>query len=416
MERETLVYVSLGGEDHLVGRLWTRIRQGRESATFQYDEDWLRNPERFALEPALTLGAGAHHTGAGRALFGALGDSAPDRWGRALMARAERRLARAEERPTRTLTELDYLLGVSDHARQGALRFAETLGGPFLRNTTTEPVPPLIELPRLLSASERVLEEDDDELLSLLLAPGSSLGGARPKASVRDMDGALAIAKFPKREDEIDVVRWEAVALTLADHVGLETSNWRLEKLDQRAVLVLRRFDRNGAERIPYLSAMSMLGARDGDQRSYLEIADVLRQFGSATEADRQTLWRRMVFSVLISNTDDHLRNHGFLYDGTTGWRLSPMFDVNPTPADLKARFLSTAIDLEDNEASIDLVLSVAAHFALDEGEARGIAKDVARTVSEWRSVATSTGLSSTEVERMASAFEHDELSKALAL
>ncbi|WP_446831811.1 type II toxin-antitoxin system HipA family toxin [Candidatus Foliamicus sp.] len=416
MDRETFVYVALGGEDRLVGRLWSRVRRSRESASFQYDDTWLRDPERFALEPALTLGATAHHTGAGRALFGALGDSAPDRWGRALMGRAERRNARLEERAPQALTELDYLLRVSDRSRQGALRFTDTLGGPFLGDSGSDPVPPLIELPRLLTASDRVLYEADDELLALLLAPGSSLGGARPKASVLDMDGSLAIAKFPKREDDIDVVRWEAVALTLAEHAGISVPQWRIEQPSEKAVLVLRRFDRKGDTRVPYLSAMSLLGAADGDQRSYLEIADALRQHGSASETDRQALWRRLVFTVLISNTDDHLRNHGFLYDGTLGWRLSPAFDMNPTPADLKPRFLSTAIDMENNAASIDLALSVARHFALDDGTARAIARDVSSSVSEWQSVATSIGLSKHACDRMASAFEHDELKYAFAL
>lgn len=414
MDRETVVYVALGDENRLVGRLWTRVRQGRESATFQYDDGWLDDPERFALEPALSLGPGAHHTGANRAIFGALGDSAPDRWGRALMGRAERRAAREEERAPSALTELDYLLRVSDRSRQGALRFKSEPDGEFLGHAERDEVPPLIELPRLLAASDRLLDEDDDALLTLLLAPGSSLGGARPKASVADMDGQLAIAKFPKRDDDIDIVRWEAVALTLAARSGIDTSQWRLEPLDDRSVLVLRRFDRDSDRRVPYLSAMSMLGATDGDQRSYLEIADVLRQHGSSSESDRQALWRRIVFSILISSTDDHLRNHGFLYDGNTGWRLSPAFDLNPVPADVKPRFLSTAVDLDDNEASIDLALSVAAHFALNGDAARAIARDVARSVSDWRRVATDLGLPSGAIERMSSAFEHDDLRTAL--
>lgn len=416
MDRETYVHVALDDENRLVGRLWTRVRKGRESATFQYEDDWLNDPERFALEPALALGPGAHHTDAGRALFGALGDSAPDRWGRALMGRAERRAARAEERPPRTLTELDFLLRVSDYSRQGALRFSTEPNGVFVGDTTADPVPPLIQLPKLLAASDQVVDEDGDELLELLLAPGSSLGGARPKASVIDMDGALAIAKFPKSDDEIDIVRWEAVALELAGHAGIETTDWRLERVDDRSVLILRRFDRRGEHRVPYLSAMSMLGAADGDQRSYLDIADILRQHGAESESDRQGLWRRLVFTILISNTDDHLRNHGFLYGGTDGWRLSPAFDLNPTPVDLKPRFLSTAITLDDNEASIELALSVASHFALEDGAARAIAKDVAQSVAEWRSLARARGLSKSACQRMESAFQHNDLDYALTL
>lgn len=416
MENETFVYVDVAGTARQVGRLWTRVRRGRESATFQYDDVWLDNPERFALEPALSLGPGSYHTPAGKALFGALGDSAPDRWGRTLMARAERRTARAEQRPPRTLTELDYLLNVSDRSRQGALRFSAEPGGPFLAHSDADPVPPLIELPRLLAASDCIEHEKyNDELLALLLAPGSSLGGARPKASVVDIDGTLAIAKFPKGDDEIDIVRWEAAALSLAANAGIMVPEWRLERVDDRHALIVRRFDRNGEDRIPFLSAMSMLGADDGDVRSYLEIADALRQHGAESRADRGALWRRIVFSILISNTDDHLRNHGFLYEGTAGWRLSPAYDLNPVPVDLKPRFLSTAVDFEDHEASIELALMVAPYFDLDENAARAIARDVALSVAEWRTVASKLGLPRPAIERMASAFEHDDLKSALA-
>lgn len=416
MEKETFVYVDLAGAARQVGRLWTRVRRGRESATFEYDDAWLENPGRFALEPALSLGQGAYHTPAGKALFGALGDSAPDRWGRTLMARAERRSARAEERPPRTLTELDYLLNVSDLSRQGALRFCAEPGGPFLAHSDADPVPPLIELPRLLTATDLIEDEDgNDELLALLLAPGSSLGGARPKASVLDIDGTLAIAKFPKRDDEIDIVRWEAVALSLAAHAGIMVPKWRLERLDNRYALIVRRFDRNGAARIPFLSAMSMLGADDRDVRSYLEIADALRQYGAESRADHEELWKRIVFSIFISNTDDHLRNHGFLYEGTAGWRLSPAYDLNPVPVDLKPRFLTTAVDLENHEASVELALTVAPYFGLDENAARAVARDVALSVAEWRTIASMLGLPRQSIERMASAFDHDDLKSALA-
>ena len=416
MEKETFVYVDLAGDARQVGRLWTRVRQGRESATFEYDDAWLDNPGRFALEPALSLGPGAYHTPAGKALFGALGDSAPDRWGRTLMARAERRSALAEERPPRTLTELDYLLNVSDLSRQGALRFSAEPGGPFLTHSDADPVPPLIELPRLLAASDRIEDEDgNDELLALLLAPGSSLGGARPKASVVDIDGTLAIAKFPKRDEEIDIVRWEAVALSLAAHAGIMVPEWRLERLENRHALIIRRFDRDGEHRIPFLSAMSMLGAEDRDVRSYLEIADALRRHGAESRADREELWKRIVFFILISNTDDHWRNHGFLYEGTAGWRLSPAYDLNPVPVDLKPRFLTTAVDLEDREASVELALTVAPYFDLNENAARAIARDIALSVAEWRTIASKLGLPRHAIERMASAFDHDDLKIALA-
>lgn len=209
MDKETLVYIDLNGAPHLVGRLWARARKNKESATFEYDPGWLQHAARFSLEPALTLGPGPFHTPADAPMFGAIGDSAPDRWGRALMRRMERRRADREGQTPRTLQEIDYLLLVDDEARQGALRFAEREGGPFLREAGVKRMPPLVELPRLLSAAEHVLEETDtEEDLQLLFAPGSSLGGARPKASVIDKDGHLAIAKFPRQDDEFDAVRW----------------------------------------------------------------------------------------------------------------------------------------------------------------------------------------------------------------
>jgi serine/threonine-protein kinase HipA len=414
MERPVLVYVDLHGVSHLVGRLWGRTRNNRQTATFEYDRAWLAHPERFALEPALTLGPGPFHTPSDKPLFGGIGDSAPDRWGRALMRRAERRRAeRAGETP-RSLWEIDYLLGVDDEARQGALRFAEREGGPFLAHAATT-IPPLVELPRLLSAAEHVANDSDsDEDLRLLLAPGSSLGGARPKASVRDRDGRLAIAKFPRQGDEIDTVRWEALALTLAARAGIAVPIWRVEDVAGKAVLLLRRFDREGGVRLPFLSAMSMLGANDKEMRSYLEFVDALRQHGAAPKEDMRALWRRIVFSVLISNTDDHLRNHGFLYTSPDGWRLAPAYDLNPVPTDIKPRVLATAIDLDDGTASLHRVMDVAGYFELDGETARGIAAEVGRTVKTWRNEATRLGLSPSEIDRMASAFEHADLRAAV--
>lgn len=416
MDREIFVYVDLEGTPHLVGRLWTRTRRGRDSASFEYDKTWLDDPERFALEPALVLGEGAFHTQTGRTMFGAFGDSAPDRWGRVLMRRAERRRAEANGEQPRTLREIDYLLNVDDEARQGALRFADRPGGPFLAGDGPFRIPPLVEMPRLLGAAERVTADNErDEDLRLILAPGSSLGGARPKASVRDHDGHLAIAKFPHRDDDYDHVRWEAVALTLAADAGLAVPQWRIEQVGEKPVLLLRRFDRTGTARIPFLSAMSMLGAQDNETRSYLEFVDALRQCGAAPKEDMRTLWRQIVFNVLISNTDDHLRNHGFLYAGPDGWRLAPAYDLNPVPTDIKPRVLSTAIDLDDTTASLALALSVAAYFELEPDEARIIAAEVGAAVSAWRDRAAQCGLSKAQCDRMASAFDHEDLKRACA-
>jgi serine/threonine-protein kinase HipA len=417
MEKEVLVYVDLQGTPHLVGRLWARMRRDRESGTFEYDKTWLAHTERFSLDPALKLGPGPYHATSAKPLFGAIGDSAPDRWGRVLMRRAERRRAEHERQAPRSLREIDYLLMVDDEARQGALRFAEREGGPFLAGNGPVKIPPLVELPRLLSAADHVLSDSDtDEDLRLLLAPGSSLGGARPKASVRDRDGHLAIAKFPSKGDEVNTVRWEAVALTLAAKAGITVPVWRLEAVAGKPVLLLRRFDRERGTRIPFLSAMSMLDAQDNEPRSYLEFVDVLRQHGAAPKADMHALWRRIVFSILISNTDDHLRNHGFLWGGPTGWRLSPAYDLNPVPTDIKPRVLSTTIDVDNGTASLNLAFEVASYFELGEAEAHRIAGQTGQAVATWRKQAAKLGITAAEIDRMASAFEHEDLKAALAL
>jgi serine/threonine-protein kinase HipA len=415
MDRETLVYVDLDAAPQLMGRLWARVRKNKESATFEYDDAWLQHPARFSLEPALQLGPGPFHTSADTPMFGAIGDSAPDRWGRALMRRMERRRAEREGGgPPRTLQEIDFLLLVDDEARQGALRFAEREGGPFLREEGVKRIPPLVALPKLLAAAEHVIEEKDtEEDLRLLFAPGSSLGGARPKASVIDKDGHLAIAKFPRKDDEINTVAWEAVALALAKKAGITVPAARVQTVAKKPVLLLRRFDRDGKRRIPFLSAMSMLGSKDNDARSYLEIVDALRQHGAEPKADMEALWRRLVFNILISNTDDHLRNHGFLYAGREGWRLSPAYDLNPVPTDIKPRILATAINEDDNAASLALAMEVAAYFELDAASAGRIAAEVGNAVAKWRDEAARHGLSKAEIDRMMSAFEHEDLEMA---
>ena len=415
MDREILVHIDLRGIAVPVGRLWTRVCNGRESASFEYDASWLQHPEHFALEPALTLGPGPFHTPPAKALFGSIGDSAPDRWGRVLMRRAERRRAAGEGEKPRSLLEGDFLLRVDDEARQGALRFAEELGGPFLESAAASRIPPLVRLPRLLSAAERLSDDkENDEDLRLLLAPGSSLGGARPKAAVRDHDGNLALAKFPRRQDDVSVVLWEAVALALADKAGIAVPRWRVEKINGNPVILIRRFDRAAEDRIPFLSAMSMLGANDKETRSYLEIADALRRHGAAAKQDLAQLWRRIVFNVLVSNTDDHLRNHGFLYQSHAGWRLSPAYDLNPVPIDIHPRVLSMAIDLDDPTASLELALETAEYYGLKTAEARSFAGQVACSVSGWRAEAASLKVRPREMERMSSAFEHDDLEQAL--
>ena len=408
------VFIDLAGKTHYVGQLWSHLHKTRSSASFQYDPLWLSNPEKFALEPALSLTEGTFHIDSDQSLFGAFGDSAPDRWGRVLMRRAEARLARAAKKHHRTLTEMDYLIGVSDEARQGALRFAEDRNGPFLQPSSSSSIPPLINLHKLLSATEHFLKDkESEEDLRLLLAPGSSLGGTRPKASIRDKDDHLAIAKFPRDDDEFSTVLWEAVALTLASKAGLATHQWRLERIGKKPVLIARRFDREGLKRIPFLSAMSMLGAKDNEQHSYLEIVDAIKQHGISPQQDTINLFRHMVFNILISNTDDHLRNYGFLYEAPNGWKLSPAYDLNPTSTLIKPRILTTTINFTDGTASLDLALSVASEFGFTQPMAKKVAKEVGKAVSQWHAVAKSHKISAQEIERMSSAFDHQDLAQA---
>lgn len=414
MNQGILVYLDLLGAPIKVGKIWGRSRNGRENVSFEYDRDWLNHPKRFSVDPALKLVAGSFHASPDKPIFGAIEDSAPDRWGRLLMRRAERKAAEKQKRTARSLREMDFLLMVDDEARQGALRFKLEEDTPFLTTYEMNRIPPLIDVGNLLNAANRVLQESEtEEDLRLLLAPGSSLGGARPKASIRDKDGQLAIAKFPRKDDEINVIAWEAVALSLASKVGIKVPDWRIESIGSRQILISRRFDRRSHIRIPFLSAMSALSAKDNEMHSYLEIADAIRQMSASPKEDLEALWRRIVFNVLISNVDDHLRNHAFLYIGLSGWRLSPAYDLNPTPTDIKPRILSTSIDLVEPSASLDLTLDVSHYFDLDTKHAKKIHKEVGSVTALWRQEATKLKIKKAEIDRMASAFEHEDLHKA---
>ena len=410
------VQIELDGRTRPIGRARSNRIRNAETILFEYDDSWLEDPDRFSLEPALALTRGAFAPRAGQSIFGSIGDSAPDTWGRRLMQRAERRLAAREARTVRTLAESDYLLGVADETRLGALRF-RWIGSEVFQAPIRDGVPALIELGRLLGITERILrDEETDEDLQLIFAPGSSLGGARPKASVIDQHGRLSIAKFPKETDEYSMETWEEVALRLAGQAGIATPDHELIDVGGKRVMLSRRFDRNNATRIPFLSAMAMMGATDGERGSYPEIVDALARHGSQGKTDAQALYRRVAFNVLISNVDDHLRNHGFLWLGKSGWSLSPAYDLNPVPTDLKARVLTTNIDLDEGTCSVDLLESASEFFALTLPQARNVIKDVATVSAKWRDVAKMVGARSAEINRMASAFEHDDLKRALAL
>ena len=410
------VFLDWQGQCLPVGLMRRHPARGRESVTFEYDPGWLASTTSFSIDPGLSKGPGVFRPPAGQEMFGTLGDSAPDTWGRTLMRRRERRAAETEGRPVRTLHEIDFLLGVSDETRLGALRF-RWAGEEEFQAPQAIGVPGTVALGDLLRASERILRgEETDEDLLLIFAPGSSLGGARPKASVIDQHGALSIAKFPKETDNYSLERWEAIALDMAAACGITVAQHDIIENDGRPIFLSRRFDRQGGMRIPFLSAMSMTQHRDGERGSYLEIVDALSEQGANASADKTELFRRIAFSILVSNTDDHLRNHGFLWQGQQGWNLSPAYDINPTPADVKPRILSTNIDFDDGTCSVELLRSVAEEFSLKAVDCDRIIGAVAEVVRNWRDFAQGRGAREAEITRMTSAFEHDDLERALAL
>ena len=409
ISKQIIVSIEIDSKNIPVGTLWFHFRKGRSSASFEYTDTWLNYPKRFAIEPALKLNKASFHTESSCDLFRVFADSAPDRWGRVLMQRAHIAQAKLKSTIPPTLTEIDYLLGVNDQARQGALRFSlPEQPAKFLTTDSNKVIPPLIDLPKLLSATEHYLDNHESSSdLKLLLAPGSSLGGARPKASILGKNNNLAIAKFPRKDDEFNVVLWEAVALTLAKISGIKVPEWHVEKILQKPVLIINRFDRLKNQRLHFISAMTMLSANDNEQHSYLEIVYALLKYGASPKQDLLELWRRIVFTIMISNTDDHLRNHGFIYQLHQGWRLAPVYDINPTPIHIRPKILTTAIDFEDNSASLNKAMSVIDQFRLTKDNALKIVDQVKQAVEQWRKVAKQFGLTKAECDYMASAFDY---------
>lgn len=393
MTEQVRVHVDLPGGPLACGTL--SVNRGRTlTSTFAYDPAYLAEPRAHAIEPALSLMGGKFHA---QGLPGSVGDAAPDRWGRNLV---RKRLRATGELVGREVSELDFLLGVSDETRQGALRFS--IGnGPFLAEHTD--VPRLVALPRLLRASERVALDDDDarEVKLLLDAGTASLGGARPKASVRD-GHILHLAKFPHPGDEWDVMAWEATALDLAERAGIAVPARRLLKVDGRSVLLLERFDRQGVQRVGYISAMTLLGASDGDERDYLEIAEALALNSAHPSDDLAQLWRRIAFGLFVNNTDDHLRNHGLLR-AANGWRLSPAFDLNPNPE--RAEHATSIVGESDGRGGLSALMDTAGQFALTDAAAAQGLEEVRAAVGSWEEVAASHGVRPAELRLMREAF-----------
>lgn len=407
------VSVEIEGQTIAAGRLYSHRHRGTESASFAYESSYLSDARAYALDPALPLLSGAQQTPLGQKIFGAFSDSCPDRWGQRLIERAERRRTETEGATARSFGQFDLLLRVRDDLRQGAIRYST--GADFVADDATG-VPAMTDLPTLLSAADSLSRDSDDaQSLALLLHAGSSLGGARPKAHVRDQNGRIAIAKFPSPSDEWNVMAWEKTALDLAAQAGITTPDNHLEIIAGRNVLIVDRFDRTAdGLRRGYMSAMTALEATDGVTRSYVDIAEVLEERSVEVTAELAQLWRRIAFSILISNTDDHLRNHALLHVRSDSWKLSPAFDLNPNP-DPGPKHLSTAID-DDTAADLRDLLAVATLFRLDNIQALEILDRVREAVGQWRQVAARHGLGKPDITAMAPAFEHGQAQIAAEL
>jgi serine/threonine-protein kinase HipA len=396
-------------EPGLIGILSAHSGKGRKSFSFEYDKEWITTQERILFDPDLEWYSGPQYPNK-KENFGMFLDSMPDSWGRTLMQRREAQKAKEEGRTTRKLYDIDFLLGVYDESRMGALRFKTDPEGPFLdvaSGTTAPPWTSLGELEKAVTIIES--DEDDDnirEWILMLLAPGTSLGGARPKANFTDRNNDLWIAKFPSRNDTIDKAAWEFLAYRLAKSSGIIVADSRISKLTgSYNTFLTKRFDREKRDRIHFASAMTMTGNTEesikDNKPSYLELAEFIKFSGASNEEDLHQLWRRIVFNIAISNTDDHLRNHGFLLTDK-GWRLSPAFDVNPS---IDKPGLALNIDGDSNALDFDLVYNVGEFFMLDREQMDKIFSEVKSVVKEWKKIATAIGIPKNEQDRMSAAF-----------
>ncbi len=414
-KKEILVYAhwqSLSSPA-LMGVLHTTPAKGKEVFSFEYAEKWIQSGFSQMIDPDLQLFSGAYYPKEDKINFGVFLDSCPDRWGRILMQRREAIIAKKEKRKPETLLESDYLLGVFDGHRMGALRFKESEQGPFLNDNKEMASPPWTSLRELEQASLKYEEDDSDnpdylKWINLLIAPGSSLGGARPKANVLDTDNHLWIAKFPSLKDDKDIESWEMVTNELAVNAGVNVATGMVKKFNSKHhTFLTKRFDRTKKnERIHFASAMTLLGHKDGDDAasgaSYLEMVEFITRHGANVQKDLEELWRRIVFNISVKNTDDHLRNHGFLL-APNGWILSPAYDINPVEY---GTGLSLNISETDNSLSLDLAMEVAEYFRLNEKQATKIIRKIKQEVANWRIIAKKYGLSKAEQVRMSNAFE----------
>ncbi|MFA5297112.1 MAG: HipA domain-containing protein [Lutibacter sp.] len=393
-----------------IGVLSAHFAKAKKAFSFEYNKEWLGKNLYQLLDPDIAFYSGPQYP-ADKENFGIFLDSMPDTWGKTLMKRREAQDARAREEKARTLYEIDYLLGVYDESRMGALRFKTDPNGPFLDNDDQNPTPPWSSIGDLQEAVNQLESDTQNDAIrqwiAVLIAPGSSLGGARPKANILDKDKDLWIAKFPSKADTVDKAAWEFLTYKLATSCGIEMAESKIEMIaGQYHTFLTKRFDRENGGRIHFASAMTMTGNTEESLKtissSYLDIVDVIENYGTNVEANLHQLWRRIIFNIAVSNTDDHLRNHGFILN-EKGWELSPAYDLNPS---IEKDGLALNIDMDDNALDFKLAKSVGEFFRLSENEMNAIIEEVINVVKDWKSVAKQIGIPNKEQLLMEPAFK----------
>ena len=411
VKTDIIVYAHWAGmvEPKCVGVLSAQQAKGRKAFSFEYDEEWINSKEQLLLDPDISWYSGTQYPN-GKEIFGVFMDSMPDTWGRKLMIKRAAQEAREQGKTAATLYDIDFLLGVYDESRMGALRFKTKPAGPFLDNTKVYPAPHWANIKELQQAAA-IIESGENgknvkKWLAILIAPGSSLGGARPKANILDNNHHPWIAKFPAKADTIDKAAWEYLAYQLALMAGIDMAESKIEKVSGNYhTFFTKRFDRLKGERVHFASAMTMTGNNEdtikNNPASYLDLAEFIQYSGSNNKADLHQLWKRIIFNIAISNTDDHLRNHGFVLK-ENGWRLSPAYDINPS---IDKEGLALNIDTTDNALSFELAKSVGIFFQLSNHQMNEIINEVTTAKKKWKKIADKIGISKQEQELMSSAF-----------
>lgn len=409
--RSLLVYADFDWleEPTLIGVLGYESLRGSDSYSFDYDSDWLSKYGGLYLSADLNSYLGKQYTAAGRDLFGCFADALPDRWGRLLLNRREQILAQEEKRPIRRLSSFDYLTAIDDYSRMGGFRFKEEEDGEFINSAPTLRVPPLTDIRTLeassweIERSEQANELPEKRWIEQLVRPGSSLGGARPKANVKDVDGTLYVAKFPSRSDDYNVGLWEHLCHELATKAGIRAAKTRVLKTgENHHTLLSQRFDRTEEQRrIHFASAMTLLGLVDGDSAAsgygYPDIVDFIIQHCTDVEQNLEEIYRRVAFNIVVGNSDDHFRNHGFLLT-PKGWTLSPAYDMNPT----QNRYQNLLINSDTSEANLDILSESHEEYILREEVARRVISEVKEALNGWKDLANQLGIPNREISLFA--------------